>query len=152
MRVQAIYNPTGRHLMFYVHFNSDGKQHQHEAAVKTIEYYEALTYKKLVHESQLFYKWLIMYHISPVLEYYAFLLLSYFHEQGLLKCKEEVNVCTKQQKKRYLVMFEVGSGQNKQVFTQTYNSIRELRADTGKKPSQINMKLAEDSCIQIAKK
>ena len=93
--------------MFYVHFNSDGKQHQHEAATKTIAHLKTLTYKKLVHESQLFYKWLIMYHISPVLEYYAFLLLSYFHEQGLLKCKEEVNIIRKQQKKRYLVMFEV---------------------------------------------
>jgi len=39
----------------------------------------------------------------------------------------------KQMKERYLVLFSM----NGHVFTKTYNSIRELKADTGKKPSQI---------------
>jgi hypothetical protein len=46
----------------------------------------------------------------------------------------------KQQKKRYLVMFDL----NDKVVTQTYNSIREVKADTGKKPSQIKPELMQE--------
>ena len=64
---------------------------------------------------------------------YAEHLLDYFHDKGLLQHKQEVNNPVKQQTKRYLVIFTM----NGHVFAKTYNSIRELRSDTGKKPSQI---------------
>ena len=52
-----------------------------------------------------------------------------------------------QRKQRYLVMFTM----NGHVFTKTYNSIRELRADTGKKPSQIRSKPTSEVICKILK-
>jgi hypothetical protein len=62
---------------------------------------------------------------------------SYFHSRRFLTHKKEVNNVQKQQVSRYLVIFTMASAEREHVFSKTYNSIRELKADTGKKPSQI---------------
>ena len=46
----------------------------------------------------------------------------------------------KQMKKRYLVVFSMGN----HVFARTYNSIRELKTDTGKRPCQIRRTRAHE--------
>jgi hypothetical protein len=60
-------------------------------------------------------------------------LLTFFHAQGLLLNKKAVITKSKQHKQRYLVIYDV----NGQVFSKIYNSIREIREDTGKKPTKI---------------
>lgn len=89
----------------------------------------------------------MLYHISWINLLYAETLLDYFHSKDLILCKRQVNNETKHRKKRYLVVFTLGD----LVFSQTYNSIRELKADTGRKPSQIRPKLTQHLlCSRIA--
>jgi hypothetical protein len=58
---------------------------------------------------------------------------DYFHGRGLLTCKRCVNAEQKQSRQRYQVLFTIGD----KAFTRTYNSIRELKADTGRRPNQL---------------
>ena len=88
---------------------------------------------QLIQESEEFFKYTVMFHVSPAFLHYAERLLRFFQSQGLLTFKQSINTVTKQQKQRYLVMFNL----NGKVVTQTYNSIRELKADTGKRPCQL---------------
>ena len=64
-------------------------------------------------------------------------MLDFFHSQGFLQQKTLINIPQKQQTQRYLVIFTMVSPVREHVFSKTYNSIRELKSDTGKKPSQI---------------
>ena len=139
MRTCQVYDPLPDKMPFIVCFETDGREHQEDRANRVIAYLSGLPQEDLVKESHKFYKFVVMYHIGAMLLHYTERLLRYFHSHGLLRCKAEINCITKQQKQRYLVMFDVGG----QVFTQTYNSIRELKADTGKKPSQIKAELTE---------
>ena len=129
-------------------FDDDPRTHQDTYADRAIEYLDGLPHEALVLESQRFFKFVVMFHVSHTLMHYTVRLLGYFHLRGLLRCKRVVNTETKQQKRRYLVMFDVGSGLTRQVFTQTYNSIRELKADTGKKPCQIKPELTTTMMCQ----
>ena len=67
-------------------------------------------------------------------------LLEFFHSKGLLKGKKTIHNPVKQMKGRYLVVFTMGNGDKQHTFAKVYNSIRELKTDTGKKPSQIKRK------------
>ena len=102
----------------------------------------------LVEESIKFFKWIILCHISLSNLKYAKLLLQFFHEQGLLQHKQSVTNVQKQKTQRYLVMFTM----NGHVFTKIYSSIRELRADTGKKPSQIRCQPTKEVFCKLLKK
>ena len=48
-------------------------------------------------------------------------------------------------KHRYLVVFSMGN----QVFAKRYNSIRELKCDTGKRPSQIQRCTKDMTCESL---
>ena len=129
-----VYDPLNDHIGFTVHFEpSEGHKEQRERASRVIAYLQKLSQEQLIEESIRFFKWIVMYHTTDANLVYAEQLLDFFHSQGLLQHKQEVNNPVKQQTKRYLVIFTM----NGHVFAKTYNSIRELRADTGKKPSQI---------------
>ena len=134
-----IYNPTPDSMKFTIHYDSEATGEQERRAQAAIEYLEQLSTEDLVKDSHLFFKWVVLYHISWINIMYAERLLQYFHSKDLLKCKRQVNSVTKQRKQRYLVMFTLGD----LVFSQTYNSIRELKADTGRKPSQIKPALTK---------
>ena len=128
-----IYNPVEQGL-FRIHFDDDATQEQSQQAERVLEYLKGLDRDELVEQSILFYKWIVLYPTTECLLLYAEILLAFFHEEGLLTFKLEVNNPIKQQNaRRYLVIFTIKG----HVFSKTYHSIRELRADTGKKPSQI---------------
>jgi len=128
-----IYNPL-EHTSFTVHFNpEEGKREQQARAQRVIAHLDTLQESELVEQSIRFYKWIVLYHTTDSNFNYAQRLLTYFHGRGLLQCKQQVNNDVKQCTQRYLVIFTM----KEHVFAKTYNSIRELRADTGKKPSQI---------------
>ena len=135
-----VYNPLNEKTPFVVHFNTDGRKEQEDRASAVVKYLSVLSRDQLIKESHAFFKWTVMYHVSPCNLRYAERLLSHFHSHDLLRCKQVVNTPMKQCKRRYLVIFTVGE----HVFSQTYNSIRELKADTGKKPSQIKPELTKD--------
>ena len=129
-----VYDPLDEHTAFTVHFEpSEGHLEQRERASCVIAHLQKLSQEQLIEESIRFFKWIVMYDTTDANLVYAEQLLDFFHGQGLLQHKQEVNNPVKQQTKRYLVIFTM----NGHVFAKTYNSIRELRADTGKKPSQI---------------
>ena len=128
-----VYSPVDQ-IPFTVYFEPrEGEKEQTRFANRTIEHLKTLDNDDLVEQSILFFKWIVLYDISECNLLYAEMVLDFFHEQGLLLCKREVNNPVKQQVERYLVIFSMKG----HVFAKTYNSIRELRADTGKKPSQI---------------
>ena len=135
-----VYNPLADSTPFRLHFHTDETVEQEELAQKVIAHLDTLDDTALAHESREFYKYTVMFHVSYCHLHYADRLLRYFQSKGLLKCKQRVNTVQKQQKKRYVVMFNL----NDKVVTQTYNSIREVKADTGKKPSQIKPELMEE--------
>ena len=134
------YDPTDENAQFIVYFDQDAKQDQSERAGKVIEHLESLDMEALKEESVQFFKWLVMYRLSLEHEHYCQLLLDFFHSKGLLKMKASVVNPIKQLKGRYCVVYTMGG----RTFTRTYNSIRELRVDTGKKPSQIKRQKMED--------
>ena len=135
-----VYNPLSEKTPFVVHFNTDNSKEQEDRANAVVHHLSALSRDQLIKESHAFFKWTVMYHVGPSNLRYAEMLLRYFHSHDLLRCKQVVNPPMKQCKRRYLVIFTVGG----HVFSQTYNSIRELKADTGKKPSQIKPELTKD--------
>jgi hypothetical protein len=75
----------------------------------------------------------VLYHTTECNLLYAERLLEFFHQRGLLLTKKQVNNSVKQKTERYLVIFSM----KEHVFAKIYHSIREIVADTGKKPSQI---------------
>ena len=101
----------------------------------------------MIEESICFFKWVVLYHTTDANLLYAEQLLDYFHSRGLLLHKQEVNNPVKQQTQRYLVIFTMKD----HVFSKTYNSIRELRADTGTKPSQIKCLPTNEMLCKILK-
>eukprot|EP01048_Picozoa_sp_COSAG05_P009874 COSAG05_NODE_836_length_7054_cov_22.255212_4_plen_154_part_00 len=144
-RAQEIYNPI-EPSKFIINFDLHWTE-QEDRAARVIAHLKTLDHAALVEESVQFFKWIILNHITLCNLKYAELLLKFFHEQGLLLHKQRVNNEQKQQTQRYLVMFTM----NGHVFTKTYNSIRELRADTGKKPSQIRCQPTNEVFCKILK-
>ena len=130
------YDPTNSTAKFVVYFDQDGKQHQHNRAQHVIEYLDKLGKEDLASESVTFFKWIVLNKVGLDSTHYAQVLLDYFHHHGLLTCKQTVDNPLKQMKGRYLVVFSMGG----QTFARTYNSIRELKTDTGKRPCQIQCK------------
>ena len=145
-RARDIYNPIET-SKFIIDFELDWSE-QRDRAQRVIAHLKTLDQAALVDESVKFFKWIILSHITHPNLKYAELLLKFFHEQGLLLHKQRVNNEQKQQTQRYLVMFTM----NGHVFTKTYNSIRELRADTGKKPSQIQCQPTNEVFCKLLKK
>jgi hypothetical protein len=135
-----VYNPLAAKTPFRHHFFTSDTEEQQELADRVIAHLETLDEQQLNYESQEYYKYTVKFHVSYCHLHYADTLLHYFQSKGLLKYKQAVNTVQKQQKKRYLVMFDL----NDKVVTQTYNSIREVKADTGKKPSQIKPELMQE--------
>ena len=137
MKLQAthcssIYNPLNESMKVIVTFDGDTSEQQAQAD-RAIAHLDTLSIESLVEESITFFKWLILYPVTDCHQCYASALLIYFHSRDMLLNKQSVTNPQKQMKERYLVLFSM----NGHVFTKTYNSIRELKADTGKKPSQI---------------
>ena len=139
-RASQVYNPHRTKMPFVLHFDTDSTVEQESLALKAIAHLSKMGRAQLIQESEEFFKYIVMFHVSPAFLHYAERLLRFFQSQGLLTFKQSINTVTKQQKQRYLVMFNL----NGKVVTQTYNSIRELKADTGKKPSQIKPELTKD--------
>jgi len=129
---RSIYNPLPEPMKFIVTFDGDTTEEQ-ARATRVIAHLDTLSTELLVEESITFFKWLILYPVTDCHQCYASVLLGYFHSRDMLLNKQSVINPQKQMKERYLVLFSM----NGHVFTKTYNSIRELKADTGKKPSQI---------------
>ena len=144
-RSKNIYHPVEASPMFVVNF--DLPCTQCERATRVIDFLRTLEQDALIEESIKFFKWIVMFHIPYCHLKYATQLLEFFHGKGLLCHKRQVNNEQKQQTKRYLVIFTMKD----HVFAQTYNSIRELRADTGKKPSQIVCKPTQDMFCKLLK-
>ena len=131
-----VYDPTTvprDSAKFVVYFDQDARAEQLLRADRVIQHLEALEEPDLKEESALFFKWVVLHHLSSCNKEYAQALLEHFHSKGLLKGKSTVDNPVKQLKHRYLVVFSMGS----QTFAKRYNSIRELKTDTGKRPSQI---------------
>ena len=131
-----VYDPTTvprDSAKFVVYFDQDARAEQLLRADRVIQHLEALEEPDLKEESALFFRWLVLHHLSSCNKEYAQALLEHFHSKGLLKGKSTVDNPVKQLKHRYLVVFSMGS----QTFAKRYSSIRELKTDTGKRPSQI---------------
>ena len=142
---KTIYNPINEPMRFKVYFDESeafgyARQEQCERARRVISHLESLDENDIVEESIRFFKWIVLYPTSECNIHYAIRLLEYFHSRQLLTCKKAVNSTVKQQKPRYLVMFTF----KHHVFSKTYNSIREIKADTGRKPSQIKCQHASN--------
>ena len=130
--LKDLYDPL-QQLSFTVYFENDVvPEPQQTKAEKVVEYLTSLSSEKLKEESSKFFKWVVMYPVDTH-QVYAEHLLAFFHAQGLLLNKKAVITKSKQHKQRYLVIYDV----NGQVFSKIYNSIREIREDTGKKPTKI---------------
>jgi hypothetical protein len=135
-----VYNPVAtkeeREQPFIVDFEQDLTE-QTQRAKQVIAYLDTLDEAQIGEQSIQFFKWIVLYHTSEYNLHYAETMLTYFHSRGLLLHKKMINNPQKQQVKRYLAVFTMSSSEREHVFSKTYNSIRELKADTGKKPSQI---------------
>ena len=131
-----VYDPigTGRFIVYF----DDGMNvtAQETRAGRVVAHLQSLDEDELEEQSILFFKWLVLYPLSSDNQIYAAALLAFFHSKGKLLCKSSVIRPQLQQKPRYLVIFSLG-GQSQHVFSRIYNSIREIKADTGRKPSQI---------------
>ena len=134
------YDPTNENAEFILYFDQDSKQDQSERAEKVIAHLQSLNDEALKEESVQFFKWLVQHHLSLEHQHYCQSLLDYFHSKGLLEIKQSVVNPVKQLKRRYCVVYSMGG----HTFTTTYNSIREIKADTGKKPSQIKRQNTKD--------
>ena len=100
------------------------------AANKTIEHLSHLDDIKLLTQAYLFMKWLIVYNVSSHAKY-AQMLLDFFHSRNLLLHKKSIVTEKKQSKPKYVVIYNMPDN----VFSKMYSSVREMREDTGKKPS-----------------
>ena len=90
--------------------------------------------------------------LSPEFQPYTEALLGFFHSKGLLKGKKTVVNPVKQMKGRYLVVYTMGHGDKQHTFARTYNSIREIKTDTGKKPSQIKRQPTKNVICELLEK
>ena len=140
-----IYNPV-EHSRFIVRFDNNTDEQQ-ERANKVIAHLNTVSSKALVDESVDFFNWVVLFPPTECNRHYAIRLLEYFHSRNMLLHKEHVANPTKQKTERYLVMFTM----NDQIFTRTYNSVRELKADTGKKPSQLVRTPTQEAVCKILK-
>ena len=128
-----IYNPVAT-TPFTVYFDPREEYAEQEVRARgVIQHLHDLPHEELVEQSIQFYKWIVLYIITDCNIHYAERLLAYFHKRGLLLCKRQVNNEIKQTTQRYLVIYTIGT----HVFSKTYNSIREIQEDTGRRPSQI---------------
>eukprot|EP01046_Picozoa_sp_COSAG06_P056762 COSAG06_NODE_10845_length_1607_cov_34.109613_3_plen_159_part_00 len=145
-----VYDPTTEprdSAKFIVYFDEDEREMQENKAQLVIAHLESLAEEKLKEESAMFFKWLVLHHLSSCNTHYASALLDHFHSKGLLKGKQTIDNPVKQLKHRYLVVFSMGN----QVFAKRYNSIRELKCDTGKRPSQIQRCTKDMTCESLTK-
>ena len=144
-----IYNPLeSEEFTFIVCFDQDAEPEQEQRAAKVIAHLESLEADALADESVKFFKWLVLHRLSLEHQHYGQALLGFFHSKGLLKGKKTVDNPVKQLKPRYLVVFTMGG----HTFARTYNSIREIKADTGKKPSQIKRQPTKDLICELLEK
>ena len=134
------YDPTDPDAKFILYFDQDAAQEQSERSTKVIAHLESLDHEALAEESIQFFRWLVQHHLSLEHQHYCQSLLDYFHSKGLLELKKSVVNPVKQLKRRYCVVYSMGG----HTFTTTYNSIREIKADTGRKPSQIKRQNTKD--------
>ena len=134
------YDPTDPDAKFILYFDQDAAQEQSERSTKVIAHLESLGHEALVEESIQFFRWLVQHHLSLEHQHYCQPLLDYFHSKGLLEIKKSVVNPVKQLKRRYCVVYSMGG----HTFATTYNSIREIKADTGRKPSQIKRQNTKD--------
>ena len=134
------YDPTDPDAKFILYFDQDPTQEQSERAAKVIAHLKSLDHEDLASESIQFFRWLVQHHLSLEHQHYSQTLLDYFHSNGLLELKQSVVNPVKQLKRRYCVVYSMGG----HTFTTTYNSIREIKADTGRKPSQIKRQKTKD--------
>ena len=147
---RSVYDPTSEprdSAAFVVYFDEDERAKQTERADRVIQHLVSLSTAELKEESALFFKWLVLHHLSSCNRHYAHALLQHFHSNGLLLGKSSVDNPVKQLKHRYLVVFSMGN----QTFAKRYNSIRELKVDTGKRPSQIPRCTTDTTCQAITK-
>ena len=144
----AFYDPTEANAQFIIHFDQDVKQEQRQRAAKVIAHLETLDAEALAQESVQFFKWVVLHRLSPEQQPYTEALLEFFHGKDMLTCKSSVVNPVKQLKGRYLVVYTMGG----HTFARTYNSIREIKTDTGKKPSQIKRQnIKEVMCSHLGK-
>ena len=142
------YDPTESNAQFVLYFDQDGPQEHKAHAAKVIAHLETLPQEELNEQSVLFFKWIVLHRLSPEFQPYAAALLSFFHSRDLLTCKSSVVNPIKQLKSRYLVIYTMRG----HTFARTYNSIREIKTDTGKKPSQIKRQnIKEVMCSHLGK-
>ena len=147
-----IYDPTRESEHFVVCFDQDERKLQSERSQRVIAHLETLGQDDLNEESVLFFKWVVLHHLGGCNRFYAQDLLEFFHSKGLLKGKKTVDNPVKQLKGRYLVVYTMGHGDKQHTFARTYNSIREIKTDTGKKPSQIKRQnIKEVMCSHLGK-
>eukprot|EP01043_Picozoa_sp_COSAG02_P066990 COSAG02_NODE_10609_length_1901_cov_1.169256_2_plen_162_part_00 len=147
---RSVYDPTSQprdSAPFVVHFDQDAKAEQSKRADRVIQHLRSLGNASLKEESAVFFRWLVLHHLSSCNQHYARTLLQFFHSEGLLLGKSSVDNPVKQLKHRYLVVFSMG----KQTFAKRYNSIRELKVDTGKRPTQIQRCTTDLKCQTLAK-
>ena len=146
-----IYDPTTTprdRTKFVIYFETkDCILSQQKRAHNVVEHLDSLKVdaERLLDESARFFKWSILHNVSTCNLEYSRILLSFFHSKGLLLGKSTVDNPIKQLKHRYLVVFSMG----KHVFAKRYNSIRELKVDTGKRPSQIQRHKTDLVCHNL---
>ena len=141
------YDPTEAEPQFVVYFEGADEAHK-QRAEKVIAHLKSLDVDVLAEQSVLFFKWIVLHRLSPEFQPYTEALLGFFHSKGLLKGKKTVVNPVKQMKGRYFVMYTMGG----HTFAKTYNSIREIKTDTGKKPSQIKRQPTKNVICELLEK
>ena len=129
-----MYDPL-KLLTFTVNFDFDASSEEVAGellAQKVHDHLKTLSDEELVEESTKFFQWIVQNRITTHLAY-AESILVYFHSRNLLLEKKKVQTIKKQQKPRYVVIYDM----NGKVFSKIYNSVREIQEDTGKKPSKL---------------
>ena len=124
-----LYDPL-QLLTFIVDFDNDNNNMS--VATKTIEYLKELDLQDLQSEANKFFIWIVKYNVGLHLDY-AEALLNYFHTQNLLIHKKCVTTAKKQEKPRYVVIYDMQG----KFFSKIYSSVHEMKEDTGKKPSKL---------------
>eukprot|EP01051_Picozoa_sp_SAG22_P014755 SAG22_NODE_1836_length_3467_cov_15.471200_2_plen_135_part_00 len=118
-------------LTFKVYFD-DEDENQDESATLVKAYLDTLSDEQLQNESNKFFQWIVSTRVDTFLKY-AESLLKYFHSKELLTQKKEVVTIAKQNKPRYVVIYDMDG----KYFSRIYSSVREIQEDTGKKPSKL---------------
>ena len=137
----CFYDPTDENTEFILYFDQDEKQELGDRAGKVIAHLESLVDDEALNEESCqFFKWLVIHRPSLEYQHYCRMLLDFFHSKDLLTMKYSVDNPVKQLKPRYCVIYTMGG----YTFCRIYNSIREIRVDTGKKPSQIKRQNTQD--------